>query len=282
MASIVAAMATTHTPGLLGWFEDAPEDQQRTARDAFRRMREHLEAAKPDVLIIFGNDHLLNWPINNTPEYTVGIADEHTGPADWYQPWLGQNEKYRLKGHPGLARHIVNETGRRGLSFSYIRKDMQFDDAISTPTLWLNPEQSIATIPITMNCTVPPIPGPERAYEVGRHLREIIDAYPGDERVALIGSGGLSHEPGGPRYFRIDEEFDRAFLEWLAAGDHDAILKECTPERMEEAGSGGTGELIAWFVVLAATVGAAEVLGYEPSYAWRCASGWVIWPDLAT
>jgi aromatic ring-opening dioxygenase catalytic subunit (LigB family) len=281
MADIVAAMATTHTPGLLGWFEDAPANQQQTARNAFQKMREHLAAAQPDVLIIFGNDHLLNWPINNTPEYTVGIADEHTGPADWYQPWLGQAEKYRLKGHPGLARHIVNETGKRGLPFAYIRKDMQFDDAISTPTLWLNPDQSIPTIPITMNCTVPPIPRPERAYQVGKALREIIRKYPGSERVALIGSGGLSHEPGGPRYFRIDEEFDRAFLQWLADGDHDAILRECTLERMEEAGSGGTGELIAWFVVLAATVGGAEVLGYEPSYAWRCASGWVIWPGLS-
>src|SRR3990170_2005127 len=102
MADIVAAMATTHTPGLLGWFEDAPEDQQQTARSAFQKMREHLAAAQPDVLIIFGNDHLLNWPINNTPEYTVGIADVHSGPADWYQSWLGQKEKYRVPGSPAL------------------------------------------------------------------------------------------------------------------------------------------------------------------------------------
>ena len=49
---------------------------------------------------------------------------------------------------------------------------------------------------------------------------------------------------------------------------------------MEEAGSGGTAELIAWFVVLASTRGPAAVLGYCDSYAWRSASGWVIWPQL--
>lgn len=281
MAEIVCAMATTHTPGLLGWFDDAPEDQQQMAQRAFARMRQHMAAARPDVMIIFANDHLLNWPISNTPEYTVGIGERHSGPADWYQPWLRREEKYHVPGHPALARWIVNEGARRGLQFSYIREDMQFDDGISVPTCYLNPEMDIPLIPVTMNCTVPPIPTPERAYEVGMKIREIIRSYPGSERVALIGSGGLSHEPGGPRYFWIDEKFDRWFLQLLAEGDHQKLLRECTLERMEEAGSGGTAELIAWFVVLASTKGGAEVLDYCASHAWRCACGWVIWPQLA-
>lgn len=280
MAEIVAAVATTHTPGLLGWFEDAPEHQQKTALDSFKKMRYHLDAARPDVLIIFANDHLLNWPLSNTPEYTVGIADQHSGPADWYQPWLAQDEKYHVPGNSKLARYIVNESARRGLQLAYIKEDMQFDDGISTPTKYLNPDMSIPIIPITMNCTVPPIPTPERAYQVGHVIRDVLNGYPGDERIALIGSGGLSHEPGGPRYFYIDEEFDRMFLDCLAEGDHHKLMEKCTLERMEEAGSGGTAELIAWFVVLASTQGPADVLGYCDSYAWRSASGWVIWPEL--
>ena len=66
----------------------------------------------------------------------------------------------------------------------------------------------------------------------------------------------------------------------LATGDHEKLLAECTLERMEAAGSGGTAELIAWFVVLASTRGPATVLDYLESYAWRCVSGWVIWPDV--
>src|SRR3989441_3113291 len=71
-------------------------------------------------------------------------------------------------------------------------------------------------------------------------LRDVLHAYPGDDRIAVIATGGLSHEPGGPRYFWIDEEFDRWFLDLLAKGDHETLLAECTLERMEAAGSGGT------------------------------------------
>ena len=74
MAEIVAAMAMTHSPGLTGWFARAPEEHQALARRAMDEMRERLAAARPDVIVAFSNDHLLNWPINNTPEYTVGIG----------------------------------------------------------------------------------------------------------------------------------------------------------------------------------------------------------------
>ena len=88
MATIVAAMAMTHSPGLTGWFERAPMAQQLLAKKAMDEMRWRLEAAKPDVILGFSNDHLLNWPINNIPELTVGIGEEHVGPADWYDEWL--------------------------------------------------------------------------------------------------------------------------------------------------------------------------------------------------
>jgi aromatic ring-opening dioxygenase catalytic subunit (LigB family) len=278
MAQVVAAMALTHSPGLTGWFDRAPEDQRREARRALAVMRDRLRAARPDVILLLSNDHLLNWPINNTPEYTVGIGAEHVGPADWYDEWLAL-EKYRIPGHPGLARYLVNEGARRRLAFAYLR-DMQFDDGVSVPMHYLNPEGDIALVPVTMNCTVPPIPTPERAYEVGTALREMVHAYPGAERVAVLATGGLSHEPGGPRYFWVDEEFDRWFLELLRKGDHAALLRECTLERMEAAGSGGTAELLAWMVALAFTTGPAEVLAYMPAIAWRSGTGMVVWPDV--
>jgi hypothetical protein len=49
---------------------------------------------------------------------------------------------------------------------------------------------------------------------------------------------------------------------------------------MEEAGSGGTAELLAWALALAFTKGPAEVLGYAPSHAWRSGTGFVIWPEV--
>ena len=280
MARIVAAMAMTHSPGLTGWFDRAPQSHQTQALQAMTEMRERLAAARPDVIVAFSNDHLLNWPINNTPEYTVGIDAEHVGPADWYDEWLAL-DKYKIPGHPALARYIVNEGARRRLAFSYLRR-MQFDDGISVPMHYLNPSSSIPLVPVTMNCTIPPIPTPERAYHVGTTLYQMLTAYPGDARIAVLGTGGLSHEPGGPRYFWVDEEFDLWFLDLLKKGDHGALLRECTLERMEAAGSGGTAELLAWILVMAFTRGPAEVLAYMPAIAWRSGTGMVIWNELAS
>ena len=279
MAEIVAAMAMTHSPGLTGWFDRAPMQQQLLAKKAMDEMRWRLEAAKPDVILGFSNDHLLNWPINNVPELTVGIGEEHVGPADWYDEWLALG-KYRIPGHPGLARYIVNEGARRRIAFSYLR-EMQFDDGFSVPMHYLNPFNAIPLVPISMNCTVPPIPLPTRSYEVGLALREMVKAYPENLRVAVLATGGLSHEPGGPRYFWVDEEFDQWFMAMLAKGDHDALLRECTLEKMEAAGSGGTAELLAWIMALAFTRGPAEVLAYMPAVAWRSGTGMVVWGEFA-
>lgn len=279
MAEIVAAMAMTHSPGLTGWFDRASTEYQQLALTATAEMRRRLEAARPDTLVMFSNDHLLNWPINNIPEYTVGIGEEHVGPADWYDEWLGM-EKYRVAGDPGLARFLVNDAARRGLSLAYLR-EMQFDDGISVPTHYLNPDARFRLVPVTMNCNVPPIPTPARAYEVGRVLGEAMRAYPPPTRIAVIATGGLSHEPGGPRYFWVDEEFDRWFLDLLKAGDHDRLLRECTLERLEAAGSGGTAELLAWIAVLAMTRGPADVLAYMPAIAWRSGTGMVVWSEIA-
>ncbi len=279
MAQVVAAMAMTHSPGLTGWFTRASQEFQQLALQATAEMRRRLEAARPDVLVMFSNDHLLNWPINNMPEYTVGIGEEHVGPAEWFDEWLAM-EKYRVPGHAPLARWIVNEGARRGLALAYLR-EMQFDDGISVPTHYLNPDAQFRLVPVTMNCTVPPIPTPERAYHVGTCLRDILAAYPGNERIAVVATGGLSHEPGGPRYFWVDEDFDRWFLDLLKQGDHAALLRECPLERMEAAGSGGTAELLAWVLVLAFTRGPADVLTYMPAVAWRSGTGMVVWNELA-
>src|SRR5207245_4793932 len=122
---------------------------------------------------------------------------------------------------------------------------------------YLTPDARVRLVPVTMNCTVPPIPTPERAYQVGMLMRAMLKAYPGNERIAVVATGGLSHEPGGPRYFWVDEEFDRWFLDLLKRGDHATLLRECTLERMEAAGSGGTAELLVGVRGLAFRVGLA-------------------------
>ena len=280
VATVVAAMAATHAPGLTGWFDRAPEVGPEARLDGYGELRRRLEAARPDVLLMLSNDHLLNWSINNVPDYTVGIGQEHVGPADWFDEWLAL-PKYRIQGRPDLARAIVREGARLGLMFAYLDR-LELDDGISVPLHYLTPAMQIPLVPITLNCTVPPIPSSERAYHLGEVLREIVTTrWPAEVRVAVIATGGLSHEPGGPRYLQVDEAFDRWFLDRLVEGDHRRIVRECTVERMEAAGSGGTTELIAWIAALPFTAGPAEVLGYGPTPAWRTGTGIVAWPRLA-
>src|SRR2546428_12526369 len=137
MARIVAAMAMTHSPGLTGWFTRAPEAHQRLALGATAEMRRRLEAARPDVLVMFTNDHLLNWPINNIPEYAVGIGDEHIGPADWFPEWLG-TEKYRCPGHPALRPADHNDGRPPCLHFAWPPR-MPVGARTSGPTPAANP-----------------------------------------------------------------------------------------------------------------------------------------------
>ena len=122
------------------------------------------------------------------------------------------------------------------------------------------------------------IPGPEVKDAVPRGARRLLSR---GLVTVVVATGGLSHEPGGPRYFWVDEAFDLWFLDLLKRGDHEALLRECTLEKMEEAGSGGTAELNAWVLVMAFTRGPADVLAYMPAVAWRSGTGMVAWNELA-
>ena len=154
-----------------------------------------------------------------------------------------------------------------------------FDDNWSVPLHYLTPAHDVPLVPINMNCINLPIPGPERSYRAGQAIvRAIEEDLPDDLRVALIGTGGLSHEPGGERYFQVDETFDRWFLDLLGTGDVERILAEATIERMEAAGGGGTAELMAWLVVMAgARNKRADTVFYVPAVEMRCGIGAVTW-----
>jgi protocatechuate 4,5-dioxygenase beta chain len=90
-----------------------------------------------------------------------------------------------------------------------------------------------------------PAPPPRRFYEVGEALRSMIEALPGDQRVAVVSSGHLSVEIGGPKMGRgpADLEFDNRMMEIIRSGDTDALLKEATPQRMLQAGNVTAGFL---------------------------------------
>jgi aromatic ring-opening dioxygenase catalytic subunit (LigB family) len=278
MADIVAAVASAHAPGLTGWFDKAEADVQRTVGDAYRDLGRQLREAELDVLIMVANDHIENFPPDDYPDFAVGVAAEHTGPDEWFKPWLDVAD-YRMPGKPDVARTLYSELSGNGLRVIE-SEALMFDDNISVPvTVTGFSEMSIPIVPLLQNCTVPPVPDERQAYAFGQRLGEVIRTrLPEGLRVGLYGSGGLSHEPGGPRYLEIDEAFDRHWMGLLAEGDHKKVLTEATLEHMEGAGAGGTAELLSWVVVMGA-IGErpCEVLCYAAVPDWRCGVGAVRW-----
>ncbi|HEU4976320.1 MAG TPA: hypothetical protein VFT50_14605 [Baekduia sp.] len=278
MADIVFAGAAAHAPGLTGWFEKAEAGTQAEVRDAYRRLGDEIQQAQLDVLLIVANDHILNYDPSDYPDFVIGTSAEHTGPAEWFKPWLAVDD-YRMPGRPDVAEILYERLAEADVRV--VRNDeLSFDDNISVPvTMTGFKEHGTALVPVIQNCTVPPVPDERTSYALGERLGRIIrDELPDGLRVGLLGSGGLSHEPGGPRYLEIDDEFDRWFLDLLAEGDHEKVLDQATLERMEQAGAGGTAELLSWIVVMGA-IGRrdCEVLCYAAVPDWRCGVGAVRW-----
>jgi len=279
MAEISVALAASHTPGLTGWFDKAPEAERQTVRQAFDAIHDAIVESKTDVLLIIGNDHVANTRVSDYADFTFGCADEHRGPDEWFKPWL-RVEDYVLEGAPGTARTLYESCKPTDLRLRATEANLRFDDNVSVPvTMARLTDAGIAIVPVLQNCTVPPVPNERSCYFFGEALgRAIRDDLPADMRVGLLGSGGLSHEPGGPRYLEIDEKFDRWFLDLLVDGSHERVLSEATFDRMEEAGSGGTAELLSWLVVMGA-IGerTCTSLGYAAVDQWRCGVGAVQW-----
>jgi protocatechuate 4,5-dioxygenase beta chain len=277
MAEIAAVLALSHAPGLTGWLDQASPAEQKNLLEGYAELGRRLRATKPDVIIGIANDHLLNFRLDNVPDFCVGTAARWAGPAEWFRDWLNV-EPYEVGGHPDLAKTLVREGARAGINFAYAEQ-LLFDDNWSVPLKFLTPDHDIPLVPIHMNCVVPPMPAPERCYEVGRVIAEIVRRRPTNERVAIMGTGGLSHDPGGPKYFAVDEAFDRWFLGLLEQGDAERVMREATIERMIAAGDGGTTELLAWIAAFGAAGGKpAATICYEPSVALRCGMGAVMWP----
>ncbi|MGW3614710.1 protocatechuate 4,5-dioxygenase, beta chain [Micromonospora coriariae] len=279
MAEISVALAASHAPGLTGWFGKAPEEDRRTVRAAYGAIRDAIVNSRTDVLLIIGNDHVANARVSDYADFSFGIADRHTGPDEWFKPWLRVDD-YDLPGAPEVGRTLHDSVQATGLRTRAVRDNLRFDDNISVPVAMADlTSTSVALVPVLQNCTVPPVPKERACYAFGEALGAAIRTQlPGDLRVGLLGSGGLSHEPGGPRYLEIDEKFDRWWLDLLVEGDHSRILAEATFERMEEAGSGGTAELLSWLVVMGA-IGQRPCtsLGYVAVEEWRCGVGAVQW-----
>ena len=139
----------------------------------------------------------------------------------------------------------------------------------------LVPELDIPVVAIFINENFPPLPTGQRCWDLGLALRDILGDAP--ERIVLYASGGLSHDPRGPRAGWVDEPLDNWVLERIKRNQGEKLKNLFTFD--SDTLRGGTGEIRAWIAVAAAMGRAATVLDYFPSHHAKCGLAFAYWPE---
>ena len=256
--SLVFAGIMSHGPGMTARAERADPAVREPFYVALDRLREELERSRPDALIVIAAEHFANFFMNNMPAYAIGMADEYEGPIEDPE-WL-RIERRSIPGSAELSRRIIGKVMEK-VDVAYA-EEWKFDHGIMVPLNFLTPRFDLPVIPANINCQGPPLTPLSRAYEFGRAIRAACDAAP--ERIALMGTGGISHWPATPNSGKINVDWDREFLRRWSANDRAALISYSDVETLRDAGQGGF-EIRTLTAVAGACEGSAgEVLFCEP------------------
>lgn len=263
--SIVFACAASHAPGISAWTQAAPEPQRNALFAGFDAMREALAAAKPDRLVVLTSEHWANFFLDHVGAFCIGRADHYEGPVE---PWL-KIAKTRIPGDPDLSLRMLEHCYAHGFEPSYSH-EMRLDHGTMVPLNLLSPGMEVPIVPIMFNTLATPRPSARRCLELGAVLRPVLETS--SERIAVIATGGLSHDPAEVGHGFIDTEFDARFIARMNSGDLDA-LGAYGDDELLKAGA-GTLELLAW-ICLAGVMGGAQsrLVCYEPVKPWATGMG---------
>jgi 2,3-dihydroxyphenylpropionate 1,2-dioxygenase len=254
--SLVYAGALSHAPGITGR-RDLCENTEK--RDEFYgyldRQRQDIEDSGAEALIVVAAEHFANFFMNNMPAFCVGIGETYEGPIE-DPDWL-KIAKTKVPGAPELGTRIVREV-MQTVDVAYA-EEWKFDHGIMVPLNFLTPRYDLPIIPVNINCQGPPLTPLHRAWAFGKALRRACDSVP--EKIALVGTGGVSHWPATPDSGKINEQWDRQFLGQLMRQEKDAVLSYSDEETYAQAGQGGF-EIRTYIAAAAAAGGPGELQFY--------------------
>jgi len=256
--SLVYAGVCSHAPGITGRADMIEDTEQRDRLyAAFAQQRADIEATKPDALIVVAAEHFANFFMNNMPAFCVGTGDFHEGPIE-DPDWL-KIPKTKIPGHSKLATRLTRHM-MQTVDLAYA-EEWKCDHGIMVPLHFLTPDYKLPIIPANINCQGPPLTPLPRAWAFGEALRAACDAVP--ERIALVCTGGISHWPATPDSGKINEAWDRQFLNELLAQDKTALLAYTDEQTYADAGQGGF-EIRTFITAAAAARGPGTLHFYEP------------------
>lgn len=255
MAEIVGIFAASHTPVMLNFPHQIPPSDLADVQAGFSELGRRLAASKPDAVVVISDDHLHNFFLDNLPAFCIGAAEGYKTPIE---AWL-KAEKRILPGDAALGAYLLGEALEAGFDPS-LSMNLTLDHGTLTPLELAGIARTTPIVPVLINCVQPPLPTMRRCLQLGRFLGEALRAYNGVERIAVLGTGGLSHDVGTPRMGMVNDRFDTAFLQLLAEGDDERLLAYASTH-VNEAGNGAE-EIRMWLVAH----GAAGGRGYRTIY----------------
>lgn len=267
MARIIGAIASSHTP-TIGFALDAKKQADPAWKpifDAYAPIQTWIAEKQPDVLLMIYNDHITSFFFNHYSAFALGVDDSYAvadeGGGARGMPPIG--------GHAALSRHIAQSLVTDEFDLSTFR-DKPLDHGCFSPLSVLLPHDEhgwpVPIVPLQIGVLQFPIPTARRCYKLGQALRTAVESYPEDLKVALVATGGLSHQVHGERCGFNNTQWDERFLDLLEK-DPDALTR-MTHADYARLGGMESSEVIMWLVMrgaLSASVRKVHGSYYLPS-----------------
>lgn len=243
MAKVIGGVFTSHVPAIGGAIARGAQQEPywKPFFDAWPPVREWLDEQQPDVVIMFYNDHGLNFFLDKMPTFAVGAAATYRNEDEgWGLPAFPIPA-----GHPELSWAIIEKLVEEEFDITTCQ-DMLVDHAASIPLAlaWPGRTAPVKIVPITINTVQHPLPSAKRCLALGRAVGKALAEWQGDERIMVMGTGGLSHQLDGERAGFMNPEYDKFCMDNLAK-DPDALTRHSVHEIVELSGTQGV-EILNW------------------------------------
>ena len=243
MATIIGSVTTSHVPAIGGAIAKGlqADPYWKPFFDGFVPVRRWLAEAKPSVVVVIYNDHGLNFFLDKMPTFAVGAAAEYRNADEgWGIPTLPP-----FAGDPALSWHLIESLVDEEFDLTTCQQ-MTVDHALTIPMALLWPDQKwpVRVVPVCINTVQAPLPSAKRVWKLGQAIGRALRAWPGSERVLVLGTGGLSHQLDGERAGFINKDFDLKFMDSLTR-DPTWATQYDNHQLVELTGTQGV-ELLMW------------------------------------
>jgi protocatechuate 4,5-dioxygenase, beta chain len=262
MATIVGGIGTTHVPSIGKAIAEKKQKDPywKPFFKGFDYVHYWLARTKPDVAVVFYNDHGLNFFLDKLPTFAIGASGEYRSEDEGW----GIPVSRPVPGDADLSWHLINALVADEFDVTTCQ-DMLIDHAVTIPMalMWPSAASSdrpwpLKIVPVEINTVQHPLPSMARCLKLGRAIGRALESYPRDLRVVIVGTGGLSHQLDGARAGFVNKEFDALCLDNIVA-EPDALTRYSIHELVELSGSQGV-EFLNWMAMRGALTGRVSEL----------------------